>query len=416
MKMSSRTQGDGGVGYFGKDDSRLEDIRKRGQDAAEAEDWAGLRAMEAELRADEVFWPGVWAPMTSYAAWRLGEKHARKFLEEAIAAGFDGPGELERELTEAFGADADWLELVEAMRANVPAPSIEIVEWPTSRLTRPIRLFRLPDDREALLREQIPAPGDTAWETALRLLGWVAGRWPHANAHVDEQDAVEILKLVEQGERFTCVEYSTVLSQALNASRIPGRVVKLYTDSYHVGLGKGHVVAEAWIDGLGEWVLLDGQNGMHWIDEKGDALGVPMLQDRFQSGGPLAAHATVGPKPVSDRDAELWWRYFAHASPTGAAWARISFVPIFQTEGVTSAELLLRDRAEAYPNLSEITIGISTVDGGPAIHARSEHPYAVGFELTNGAAAPATVALDEAWALPRRPAGLHTIEIATLTP
>jgi hypothetical protein len=218
------------------------------------------------------------------------------------------------------------------MRANVAGPSLELLEWPTSRLTRPIRLFRLADERATLLREQVPAREDAAWETAVRLLAWVSARWPHANAHVDEQDAVEILRLVEKGKRFACVEYSTVLSQALNAFGIPARVVNLYTDDYHVGLGKGHVVSEAWIDGRDDWVVFDGQNGMYWTDEDGGPLGVPTLQDRFRSGRRPAAHVTVGPKPVRDPDAELWWRYFAHASPTGATWAGTSFVPTFQSE------------------------------------------------------------------------------------
>jgi hypothetical protein len=403
------------VSYFGKDDPRLEDIRKRGQDAAEAENWAGLRAMEAELRADEAFWPGAWAPISSYAAWKLGEEHARVFLEEAIAAGFDGGGGLETQLTEAFGADTDWLELVNAMRANVPAPPIEILDWPTSRLTRPTRLFRLPEDREALLRERIPAPEDTAWGTAVRLLGWVAGRWAHANAHVDEQDALDILNLVDDGARFACVEYSTVLSHALNASGIPARVVKLYTDDYHVGLGKGHVVAEAWIDGLDAWVLLDGQNGIYWLDENGTPLGLPMLQEWFANGRARASHIAVGPNPVTDEDAQVWWRYFAHAATTGATWSDTAFVPIFQTERVISAEVLLRHRAEAYPDLAEITIGITTVDGGPAISAHTEHPYATGFQITVSNAAPVTIAPDGAWALPREPAGVHNARIATVT-
>jgi hypothetical protein len=116
------------VSYFGKDDPRLEEIRKRAQDTADAEDWAGFRAMETDLRADAVFWPGVWAPISSYAAWKIREEHPRTLLEEAIAAGFDGSGELEVRLTEAFGADTDWPELMKAMQANVPAPSMEILE------------------------------------------------------------------------------------------------------------------------------------------------------------------------------------------------------------------------------------------------------------------------------------------------
>jgi hypothetical protein len=276
-------------------------------------------------------------------------------------------------------------------------------------------VFRLDDDREASLRGRIPAPRETAWSTAKRLLDWVSARWKHANAHVDEQDALEILKAVDEGARFACVEYSTVLSQALNASGIPGRVVKLYADDYHVGLGKGHVVSEAWIDGLDEWVLLDGQNGIYWTDETVAPLGVPALQDWFRSGSGRAAHVELGPTPVSDQDAELWWRYFAYASPTGAAWSETAFVPIFQTEAVLSAEVLLRNRAEAYPNLAELTVGITSLDGGPAIRPQTEHPYAAGFQVALNGAAPVPVALDEAWPLPLEPAGVHEARIATVT-
>jgi hypothetical protein len=174
-------------------------------------------------------------------------------LEEAISGGFDGSGEFDLLLTEAFGTDEDWPELVEAMRANVPAPSIEILDWPT--------------------------PG-------------------------------------------------------------PSRAI---------------------------------------------------------------------------RDAELWWRYFAYASPTGATWSETAFVPIFQTDAVLGAEVLLRNRAEAYPDLAELTIGITSVDGGPAIRPQTEHPYAAGFQVALNGAAPVPVARDGAWPLPLEPAGVHEARIATVT-
>jgi hypothetical protein len=200
-----------------------------------------------------------------------------------------------------------------------------------------------------------------------------------------------------------CVRYPGACRQALYGS-LPRRP------------RKGHVVAEAWIDGLDAWVLLDGQNGMYWIDENGTPLGVPMLQQYFLNGGRRAPHVAVGPSPVTDADAEVWWRYFAHASPTGATWSATSFVPIFQTTGVVSAEVLLRDRAEAYPDLAEIAIGITTVDGAPAVRAQTEHPFASGFQITAGVGAQVTIALDGAWVVPRKPAGLHEARIATVTP
>jgi hypothetical protein len=74
------------VSYFGKDDARLEEIRRRAQDAAQGEDWAAFRAMEAELREDEAFWADAWCPISAYAAWKLEEHHARKLLEEGDRA------------------------------------------------------------------------------------------------------------------------------------------------------------------------------------------------------------------------------------------------------------------------------------------------------------------------------------------
>jgi hypothetical protein len=104
------------MSYFGKDDPRLEDIRRRAQDRARNDDWAGLRAMESELRTDVAFWTGIWAPISSYAAWKCGEANPRVLLDEAIAHSYEGSGDFDHLLTEAFGADTDWPELVAAIR------------------------------------------------------------------------------------------------------------------------------------------------------------------------------------------------------------------------------------------------------------------------------------------------------------
>jgi hypothetical protein len=97
--MGRHGDGEAIMSYFGKDDPRLEDIRRRGQDAARDEDWASLRAMESELRADSTFWTGIWAPISSYAAWKCGEANPRVLLEEAIADGYEGSGDFDHLLT-----------------------------------------------------------------------------------------------------------------------------------------------------------------------------------------------------------------------------------------------------------------------------------------------------------------------------
>jgi transglutaminase-like putative cysteine protease len=120
-------------------------------------------------------------------------------------------------------------------------------------------LYTIADDRRSALLDRLPSATDSAWDTATRLLEFVHDRWEHSNDHVENPDALNVLDRVDAGDRFACVEYSIVLSQALNAVGIPARRVELFQANYHVGVGRGHVVSEAWIDDLDRWVLLDGQ-------------------------------------------------------------------------------------------------------------------------------------------------------------
>lgn len=89
---------------------------------------------------------------------------------------------------------------------------------------------------------------------------------------------MDVLERVAAGERFACVENSIVLSQALNAVRIPARRVQLRQANHHIGVGRCHVVSEAWIDELDKWVVLDGQNGAYWADTDGAPMALPDLQ------------------------------------------------------------------------------------------------------------------------------------------
>lgn len=154
------------------------------------------------------------------------------------------------------------------------------------------------------------------------MLAWVTDRWQHANDHVASCDAVTILDRVDAGQRFACVEYTAVLSQALNAVGIPSRAVELRQEAYHIGLGRAHMVSEAWIDELACWVVLDGQNGLYWVDGRGTPLGVPELQERCRTGAPPPGHVCVGSRELPARRVSLWYSYFWHAAPTGVTWAQ----------------------------------------------------------------------------------------------
>jgi hypothetical protein len=317
-----------------------------------------------------------------------------------------------------FSVDRDWTDLAARMRANVPPPALEILDWPAPRPTLPLDLDALRPDRAALLREQLPEPQPSAWATAVSTLGWVTQHWAPGTDPIASRDAVEILEYVASGARFTCVEYTVVLSQALNALGIPARSVGLMTADYHFGVGRGHNVSEAWIDDFGKWVLLDGQNGMWWADADGTPLGLVELRRRLADGGVRPNPATTG-RLVPKDEADFWWRTFASGTVGGrstATWRTGSYVPIFEGQDVATCTYLLRDPAAIYPNLDEIAIGISGIGGGTNLLLHTAHPYATGFSVMLDGYASVAVSLDNPrWRL-AGVAGEHSAIIAVVTP
>ncbi|WP_112139670.1 transglutaminase domain-containing protein [Glycomyces dulcitolivorans] len=353
--------------------AKLARVRTVAQDAMRGARWWTLLDLEKTLRADAEFWRDLWAPSLAIAAHKVGLKGARAKLDEAIEAGFHQTDLFEPELSAAFGADPDWAQVLERAKANVPAPPLRITCWPQPATAAPLRLDRIEAHREQQLLTRLPRPAAGAWQTARDLLAWTSALWRHANARINAGDAVDVLEQVANGARYSCVEYSIVLAQGLNALKIPARRVWLRRGDYHDGVGQGHAVAEAWIDDLDRWVLLDGQHGAYWADEDGRPLSLPELQARERPAKPVH----VGPRQAI-QDPGLWWAYFAHASVSGAAWAPEGYVPLFQDGQVLPTERLLSDAAEAYPRLSDLAVGVAAQDGAPAVVIRPEHPYAVG--------------------------------------
>jgi hypothetical protein len=155
----------------------------------------------------------MYRPLCAIAGWYVDRTAAQKLLDELIAAGFHQPELLAEELADTFATEPGWAEREALMRANVPPPGVELHEWPDYEPTLEPVLERLTADREAVLRERLPVRADSAWQTAQQTLDWVSTRWEHANGHVQNRDAVEVLDRVASGERFACVEYTIVLSQ-----------------------------------------------------------------------------------------------------------------------------------------------------------------------------------------------------------
>jgi hypothetical protein len=395
----------------------LNQLRTRGNDLSRAGDWQGLWDAREELRTDEWFWADLWGPYCAVAGRHLGEPGALELLTELVDAGFSQPELLGGALEAAFGEDPAWPALAGAMSAPRSAPWLELTAWPVAPVSRPVELFALNESRAAALREMLPPSDPGAWATARALLRWVSSRWVHADAHMEVDDAVACLERVDAGERFACVEYALVLSQALNARRIPSRRLMLRQARYDVGLGHGHVVSEAWIDELGKWVVLDAQNALYWVDGNGRPLSAPELQQTVTTGQSTMEMADPEDELPSEAS-QTWWRsYFASVTTTGGTWATGSFVPIFQREGAVIAAPLLDAPDALYPDLGAIQAAVQLREGAPVIELWSPHPYVTGFAATDRATGRRFVieTTDPVIPLELEP-GVHEVDLAVVTP
>lgn len=380
--------------------------------AGRSKNWSTLWALRELLRETES-WINGYGPWCAVAAWYVDRPAGQALLDEVIAAGFHQPEMFADEFTETFATEPGWDERLARMRANVPPPPVELLDWPDHPpMLRPV-LERLPADREELLREHLPEPASTAWETATGLLDWVTTRWEHGNGHVDRKDAVEILSRVVAGERFACVEYSVVLTQALNAVGIPARRLGLLMHDHHAGFGRGHVVSEAWIDELGRWVLLDGQNGAWW--GASEPLGVLELMERYRDGDRPPMNSRH--RDLDEASQSMWFRHFAAATTTGLAWSKGPFVPVFQSTHVVMSDRLVHGTDQVAPDLARI--GTAVVDdGGPALRFSPVHPFAVGVQVRSRSG-PSDVTLlrpDESIRLSSYGPGDHDLDVGTVTP
>jgi len=96
------------------------------------------------------------------------------------------------------------------------------------------------------------------------LRNWVKTKWAHGNPQgVDYNfNALDILERAERGERFWCSEYATVFVQC---------ALSIGYQARYVGLFKGHVVAEVWLNNFARWAVMDVDNDLHYLRN-----GVPL--------------------------------------------------------------------------------------------------------------------------------------------
>lgn len=348
----------------------------------QAEDWPGLLALRTQVEQDTLFWTDLWGPACALAARLTGRPEATELLAGLVEAGFNQPELFGGQTEAAFGDDPRWPAIAAAMRSGAAPLPIALTEWPVLTPAAPLCLLELAG-RASQLRALLPAPLPSAWQTAQTMLAWVTGRWKHANAHMEIDDAVECLRRVDEGQRYACVEYSLVLSQALNAVGIPARRVSLSQASYHTGVGRGHVVSEAWIDELNRWVLLDGQNGLYWTGPDDVPLGAVELWQQRRAGAPRPGFVTLG-ADLSHADADDWFAYFAHVTTTAGTWSPESFGLVFQRVTMQLSRRLERHPDVLYPDLSDLGIETVLQDGRPAVRVVTAHPFARGFVTDGG--------------------------------
>jgi hypothetical protein len=351
----------------------LEELRVRAEAYVNGQDDEGLLSLLPDLEGDVQWWTHLWAPSAALAAKRLDRPEALSLRDSAIARGFAQPEMFEGALQASFGDLPQWPSLLRRMDANVPPPPVRLVEWPVAASALPLGLERIDPAREADLRSAVPPASGSAWQTCLALLEWSTSYFEHGNTHVEAPDALAIMARADDGKRFACVEYSILLSQALNALRIPARRVDLRQRNYHVGVGRGHVVSEAWVDDLNKWVILDGQNGGYWQSEEGSPLGLLELQNALTEKQPVTMVGTA--RAVIDSRSPIWLSYFSMAVSGGYAWSHSPFSPVFQGTGLIRAHRLLRDGQDAYPDLSAIAVGLDGDPVTPTLNLTSPHPY-----------------------------------------
>jgi hypothetical protein len=188
---------------------------------------------------------------------------------------------------------------------------------------------------------------------------------------------------------------------------LPSPRLELRQDQYQVGIGRAHMVSEAWIDGLSRWVVLDGQNGLYWTGEDGAPLGAVALCDAVRTGATWLAYVSLR-DDFTHASAQYWFSYFANVTSKAGTWAEGPYSVVFQRDRLASSNRLEHGSGAFYPDLSELGVATVLDDGRPALRLSTAHPYATGFAVDGTALEGDTLVLDTA-------PGDHEHELAVRT-
>ena len=177
-------------------------------------------------------------------------------------------------------------------------------------------------------------------------------------------------------------------------------------------------MTEAWIDDLGEWVILDGQNGLYWHGE-GRPLGLPELMEKYRAGEAPPEYTAYSPQ-WEDEDARTWWAYYGMASVGRTQMVRGGFAPHFEDTRVLEPRWIVDDPALLYPDLGRVDVGTANVDGAVGLRLHGWHPYVEGYEVGGGVEGGVVGGVDAdgadaVWRLPVGEGGEHVVEVRART-
>ncbi len=127
---------------------------------------------------------------------------------------------------------------------------------------------------------------DSLSELALfdKLLVWSHTRFAHdpLNSPPTTVATMDLLERAKKGEKFTCVEYSRVLCDALISLGYYARIVGLSRRNISSPtLGARHVAVEVWSCSNNRWVYLDPQFGMR-VQRNNEALNTNQVQQALR--------------------------------------------------------------------------------------------------------------------------------------
>lgn len=236
--------------------------------------------------------------------------------------------------------------------------------------------------------------GADEWQRQLALMAWVHNRWAHAGiSEPSRADAVTILREVEAGKRFRCVEYSLVLSAVLQAFGHPARVVSLRRDGSSYGIGKGHVVTEVWSNQHKKWIVMDGQNNATWqlMDTPLSAAEVREARIEDLSSLRFVRGPSSWQPQASDAEMfEAWVVYFDHLTytldntqPAGADRARLWLLqhgerPELLFQGTpTTGQRWTHDPELVYPEMNGVHVDVWPTDEAAAGELQLQFTHAV---------------------------------------